>query len=250
MAQPVEKEPIRLNPRDLLRSLSPEAQQALQRLAHCATNPQAEPITGGKKPTKGNVAGMIGSLTLVNKGVGKDTTGEVWIGLNNDAKNAESTSGKTDATLRDLGIKNRRAVENRDLSRNASRPPRRTVKRRYAVFSTGRVRLEDGGDYKLVSGMLFWVGRTPKPEELGPNPVKYVKGYKPGEKQESVGDRLQELTGFGYKNGDGHPHRMLYNSPDGKTSMGRCRDCGIYKVGKNWLEDFDFVTNTEHRLGV
>jgi hypothetical protein len=45
-----------------------------------------------------------------------------------------------------------------------------------------------------------------------------------------------------------HAHRWRIEEPNGEMSRGRCRICGAEKMFKNWLEDADFITNTEHRL--
>jgi hypothetical protein len=45
-----------------------------------------------------------------------------------------------------------------------------------------------------------------------------------------------------------HAHRWRIEEPNGELSRGYCRICGAEKMFKNWLEDADFITNTEHRL--
>jgi hypothetical protein len=45
-----------------------------------------------------------------------------------------------------------------------------------------------------------------------------------------------------------HAHRWRIDEPNGQTSRGFCRVCGVERIFKNWLEDSDFITNTEHRM--
>jgi hypothetical protein len=46
-----------------------------------------------------------------------------------------------------------------------------------------------------------------------------------------------------------HAHRWRIDEPSGQqVSRGVCKVCGAEKQFKNWLEDGDFITNTEHRL--
>lgn len=45
-----------------------------------------------------------------------------------------------------------------------------------------------------------------------------------------------------------HAHRWRIDEPNGPTSAGVCRICGEHKGFKNWLENGDFTTNTEHQL--
>jgi len=44
-----------------------------------------------------------------------------------------------------------------------------------------------------------------------------------------------------------HYHRWLIDEPNGPTSRGVCKVCGVAKEFKNWLADGDFITNEEHR---
>ena len=45
-----------------------------------------------------------------------------------------------------------------------------------------------------------------------------------------------------------HFHRWRIDEPNGPTSMGVCRVCGVEKTFKNWLSETDFITNEEHRI--
>ena len=45
-----------------------------------------------------------------------------------------------------------------------------------------------------------------------------------------------------------HAHRWRIDEPNGQFSTGVCRLCGAEKLFRNWLEDADFVTDTERRL--
>lgn len=46
-----------------------------------------------------------------------------------------------------------------------------------------------------------------------------------------------------------HAHRWRIDEPNGQQlSRGVCKLCGAEKLFKNWLEESDFITNTEHRL--
>jgi hypothetical protein len=45
-----------------------------------------------------------------------------------------------------------------------------------------------------------------------------------------------------------HAHRWRIEEPQGQMSQGICKVCGAEKAFKNWLEDTDFITNTEYRL--
>jgi hypothetical protein len=45
-----------------------------------------------------------------------------------------------------------------------------------------------------------------------------------------------------------HAHRWRIDEPNGQMSRGQCRVCGAERLFKNWLEDSDFITNTEHRM--
>jgi hypothetical protein len=45
-----------------------------------------------------------------------------------------------------------------------------------------------------------------------------------------------------------HAHRWRIDEPSGHMSRGVCRICGAEREFKNWLEDSDFITNTEHRM--
>lgn len=45
-----------------------------------------------------------------------------------------------------------------------------------------------------------------------------------------------------------HYHRWRIDEPNGPTSTGVCKVCGIEKNFKNWLSDMDFITNEEHRI--
>lgn len=44
-----------------------------------------------------------------------------------------------------------------------------------------------------------------------------------------------------------HFHRWRIDEPNGPTSGGVCKICGVSKEFKNWLSDMDFITNEEHR---
>jgi hypothetical protein len=45
-----------------------------------------------------------------------------------------------------------------------------------------------------------------------------------------------------------HFHRWRIDEPNGPTSTGVCKECGVAKQFKNWLSDMDFITNEEHRV--
>ena len=45
-----------------------------------------------------------------------------------------------------------------------------------------------------------------------------------------------------------HMHRWRIDEPNGPTSTGVCKVCGIEKTFRNWLPDMDFITNEEHRV--
>jgi hypothetical protein len=45
-----------------------------------------------------------------------------------------------------------------------------------------------------------------------------------------------------------HLHRWRIEEPNGPTSVGICKVCGVEKYFKNWLSDMDFITNEEHRM--
>ena len=45
-----------------------------------------------------------------------------------------------------------------------------------------------------------------------------------------------------------HAHRWRIEEPSGELSRGVCKTCGAERLFKNWLEDTDYITNTEHRL--
>jgi predicted methyltransferase MtxX (methanogen marker protein 4) len=44
-----------------------------------------------------------------------------------------------------------------------------------------------------------------------------------------------------------HFHRWRIDEPNGPMSTGVCKECGVTKTFKNWLQDGDFITNEEHR---
>ena len=45
-----------------------------------------------------------------------------------------------------------------------------------------------------------------------------------------------------------HYHRWRIDEPNGPTSEGLCKVCGVTRQFRNWLQEGDFITNEEHRI--
>lgn len=119
---------------------------------------------------------------------------------------------------------------------------RRTVGKSYVVglnsiHSSGTIQ-------RLPDGTLVYKG--PVPEIPRENPIEYVGPHTEGKPVVDRARNIESTINPQPVDEKEHHHRWKIEEANGAVSRGAC-GCGEVKEFKNYLSDYDFITNEEYR---